>query len=129
MPRKTEKTAAEPAEPTRKPGAKRRRRHYHVYVVELSPEVLRHARFVRANPGYVTGKPCVYVGMTGLDPDLRFDKHKAGIQANRYVTQFGQRLLPELYELYNPLTYDEARSLEVELGIDLRESGYGVWQS
>jgi len=24
-------------------------------------------------------KPCVYVGMTGLDPDVRFDKHKAGI--------------------------------------------------
>ena len=67
--------------------------------------------------------------MTGLDPDVRFDKHKAGIQANRYVTQFGQRLLPEIYELYNPLTYDEAHSLEVELGIDLRESGYGVWQA
>lgn len=106
-----------------------RRNHYHVYVVELSNEVLHEARFRRANPGYVPGKPCVYVGMTGLDPDVRFDKHMAGIQANRYVTQFGQRLLPELYELYNPLTYDEARSLEVELGIDLRESGYGVWQA
>ena len=87
------------------------------------------ASFRKANPGWQLGKPFVYVGMTGLDPDLRFDKHKAGIQANRYVTQFGQRLLPELYELYNPLTYDEARSLEVELGIDLRESGYGVWQA
>ena len=104
------------------------RRRYHVYVVELSSEVLRHARFLRANPGYVAGKPCVYVGMTGLDPDLRFDKHKAGIQANRFVTEYGLRLLPALYALYNPLTYDEARSLEVELGIDLRESGYGVWQ-
>ena len=91
--------------------------------------MLRHTRFLRANPGYIDGKPCVYVGMTGLDPDVRFDKHKAGIQANRYVTQFGQRLLPELYELYNPLTYDEARSLEVELGIDLREGGFGVWQA
>ena len=129
MPRKTEKTAAEPAEAAPRRRTTRKRRNYHVYVVELSPEVLRHPRFVRANPGYVTGKPCVYVGMTGLDPDVRFDKHKAGIQANRYVTQFGQRLLPELYELYNPLTYDEARSLEVELGIDLRESGYGVWQA
>ena len=129
MTKKTENTATSPAA---KPATRRkpaRRRHYHVYVVELSPEVLRHARFVRANPGYIDGKPCVYVGMTGLDPDVRFDKHMAGIQANRYVTQFGQRLLPELYELYNPLTYDEARSLEVELGIDLRESGYGVWQA
>lgn len=31
--------------------------------------------------------------------------------------------------VYNPLTYDEARSLEVELGIDLREGGFGVWQA
>jgi len=32
---------------------------------------------------YVPGKPCVYVGMTGLDPDLRFDKHKAGVRINK----------------------------------------------
>ena len=106
-----------------------RRKHYHVYVVELSSDVLFNARFMRANPNYSPGKPCVYVGMTGLDPDVRFDKHKAGIQANRYVQEFGQRLLPELYEIYNPLTYAEARSLEVELGIDLREGGFGVWQA
>lgn len=105
------------------------RKHYHVYVVELSDEVLRNARFMRSNPNYVSGKPCVYVGMTGLDPDVRFDKHKAGIQANKYVQAYGLRLLPELYELYNPLSYDEARNLEVELGIDLRESGFGVWQA
>ncbi len=67
--------------------------------------------------------------MTELDPDVRFDKHMAGIQAYRYVQEFGQRLLPEIYALYNPLTYDEARSLEVELGIDLREGGFGVWQA
>lgn len=106
-----------------------RRKHYHVYVVELSNDVLLNARFMRSNPNYLPGKPCVYVGMTGLDPDLRFDKHKAGIQSNRYVQEFGLRLLPELYELYNPLGYDEARSLEVELGIDLRAGGFGVWQA
>lgn len=106
-----------------------RRKHYHVYVVELSNDVLLNPRFMRSNPDYQSGKSCVYVGMTGLDPDVRFDKHKAGIQANRYVQKFGQRLLPQLYELYNPLTYDEARSLEVELGIDLREGGFGVWQA
>ncbi len=105
------------------------RKHYHVYVIELSSEVLSKPRFIKSNPHYVTGKPCVYVGMTGLDPDVRFDKHKAGIQSNRYVRDFGLRLLPELYELYNPLTYDEARGLEVELGIDLRAGGFGVWQA
>lgn len=106
-----------------------RRKHYHVYVIELSSDVLLKPRFINSNPNYVAGKPCVYVGMTGLDPDVRFDKHKAGIQANRYVQEYGLRLLPKLYDLYNPLTYDEARSLEVELGIDLRAGGFGVWQA
>ena len=106
-----------------------RRNHYHVYVVELSKDVLYESRFMRANPDDVTGKPCVYIGMTGLDPDVRFDKHKAGIQANRYVQRFGLRLLPDLYEMYNPMPYDAARDMEVELAIDMRESGCGVWQA
>ena len=73
-----------------------RRYHYHVYVVELADQVWNAGRFRRANPGYQLGKPFVYVGMTGLDPDVRFDKHKAGIQANTYVRDFGLRLLPGL---------------------------------
>jgi hypothetical protein len=60
---------------------------------------------------------------------VRFDKHKAGIQANSYVTAYGLHLLPRLYERYNPMGYDEARSMEVELGIRLRALGYGVWQA
>lgn len=87
------------------------------------------ARFRRANPGYRTGKPFVYVGMTGLDPDVRFDKHKAGIQANSFVRDHGLRLLPALYERYNPQPYAAAALLEVELGIQLRNAGYGVWQA
>lgn len=106
-----------------------RRNHYHVYVIELSSDVLYEARFKRANPDYVLGMPCVYVGMTGLDPDVRFDKHKAGIQANRYAQRFGLRLLPTLYAMYNPMPYAGAQEMEVELGIGLREAGYGVWQA
>ena len=66
-----------------------RGRRYHVYVIALSDAVLQEPRFLKSNPGYVTGQPCVYVGMTGLDPDVRFDKHMAGIQANRYVLRHG----------------------------------------
>ena len=106
-----------------------RRPHHNVYVVELHPDVLQEAKFRRNNPGYVEGKPCVYVGMTGLDPDVRFDKHKAGIQANRYVFQYGLRLLPDLYEGFNPMSYEEAAEREVEIGIDLRSAGFGVWQA
>ena len=105
-----------------------RRAHYHVYVVELSHEVWNAARFRRANPDYQLGKPFVYVGMTGLDPDVRFDKHKAGIQSNKFVRLYGLHLLPQLYEVYNPMPYDGARDMEVELAIALRAKGYGVWQ-
>jgi hypothetical protein len=97
-------------------------------VVELDGRVWNEPRFRRANPHYAHAKPCVYVGMTGLDPDLRFDKHKAGIQANRYVFEHGLRLLPALYEVYNPMPYEAAREMEVELAIALREQGFAVWQ-
>ena len=106
-----------------------RRPHHNVYVVLLSKDVLYEGKFARCNPGYNPARPCVYVGMTGLDPDDRFDRHKAGIRANRYVKLYGLRLLPELYEQYNPMPYGAACDTEVELGISLREQGYGVWQA
>lgn len=107
------------------------RKHFHhnVYVVELADTVLREPRFLRCNPDYRVGMPCVYVGMTGLSPDERFDKHKAGIRANRFVQRYGLRLLPGLYECFNPMPYDAACEMEVELAIDLRERGFGVWQA
>jgi hypothetical protein len=109
--------------------ARRPSHHYSVYVIELDDRVWNEARFRRANPDYLLGKPFLYVGMTGLDVDLRFDKHKAGIQSSRYVRDFGQRLLPGLYTMYNPMPYEAARDMEVELGIGLRDAGYGVWQA
>jgi hypothetical protein len=109
--------------------ARPRRAHYHVYVVELDDRVWNSAKFRRANPGYELGQPFVYVGMTGLDPDVRFDKHKAGVQANTFVRDHGVRLLPDLYSVYNPMPYQAAVEMEVELGIALREKGYGVWQA
>ena len=124
MPRRT---TADTPPPARAP--KRRRPHHHVYVIELSPDVLLLARFRKCNPNYVDGKPCVYVGMTGLDPDVRFDKHMAGIQSNSYVRRYGLRLLPDLYEGFNPMSYQDAVAREVEVGIDLRSAGFGVWQA
>ena len=91
--------------------------------------LLLEPRFRKNNPNYIDGKPCVYVGMTGLDPDVRFDKHKAGIQANNYVLRYGLRLLPDLYEAFNPLRYEDAVDKEIEIGIDLRSAGFGVWQA
>ena len=105
------------------------RAKHHVYVVELSKDVLFEAKFIKSNPDYVTGMPCVYVGMTGLDPDLRFDNHMAGIRANKFVTRYGLRLMTELFEHLNPMPYGDAQYMEVDLGIRLRVQGYGVWQA
>jgi predicted GIY-YIG superfamily endonuclease len=98
-------------------------------VIELSKDVLFEHRFRRNNPNYIDGKPCVYVGMTGLDPDVRFDKHKAGVQANSYARKYGLRLLPDLYEAFNPMSYQDAVDKEIKVGIDLRAAGFGVWQA
>lgn len=105
-----------------------RKHHHNVYVIELSPEVLQVKRFRDANPDYDVMKPCVYVGMTGLTPEARFKKHKAGIRANRFAKDYGLRLLPKLYAYANPMPYRAACDMEVELAISLREAGYGVWQ-
>ncbi len=106
-----------------------RTHHHNVYVVELSPEVLNEPRFRKSNPDYDAAKPCVYVGMTGLTPEERFAKHKRGVKANRFVARYGVRLLPQLYAYANPMPYEAAREMEVELAIGLREDGYGVWQA
>lgn len=105
------------------------RHRHHVYVVLLDDRVWNEPSFRRCNPEHVLGKPLVYVGMTGLDPDRRFDSHKAGVRANRFVQAYGVRLLPEVYDVYNPMPYEGAREMEVELAIGLREKGWGVWQA
>lgn len=46
--------------------------------------------------------------MTGIDPAERFQNHKRGYKASRYVRKYGIRLMSELYAELNPLTYDEA---------------------
>ena len=128
MARAGDKKASSPP----KAGAAKRggARHRHcVYVVELSPEVLNEPRFRKANPDYDVTKPCVYVGMTGLTPERRFENHRKGIKSNRFAHEYGLRLLPRLYSFYNPMPYRAAQDMEIELAIGLREEGYGVWQA
>ena len=69
------------------------------------------------------------VGMTGLDPDTRFDQHKANIKSNRFAHQYGLQLLPAIYQALNPMPYADAQFMEVDLAIRLREAGFGVWQA
>jgi hypothetical protein len=103
--------------------------HHCVYVIELDKDVLYEAKFKKGNPNYKSGMPCVYVGMTGLDPDTRFDQHKAKIKSNKFVYKYGLRLLPEIYEKLNPMPYGDAQYMEVDLAIRLQAAGYAVWQN
>ena len=104
------------------------KRNHNVYVIELHKDVLKSRRFRDENPDYIPGKPCVYVGATGLSPDVRFDNHKAGYKSCKFVKKFGQTLLTDLYEKYNPMKYDEACEMEKKLAKALRVKGYAVWQ-
>ncbi len=88
--------------------------HHSVYVVFL--------RNPRAD-----GRAGYYVGMTGLAPEERFAKHKAGIKASRYVRKFGERLVPKLYAHLNPMTYKDAVKMEKRLAEELRGKGYLVF--
>ena len=102
---------------------------HNVYVIELSRDVLREARFRKRNPQYVEGQPCVYVGMTGLGVAERFENHKRGYKGNAFVFRHGQRLLPELFAHLNPMPYEAALTMERELAEELRQAGYAVWQA
>jgi hypothetical protein len=102
----------------------------HVYVIELRPEVFeREQKFAQANPHWLPGKLCIYVGVTGLPPEERFRAHLRGEHAARFVHRYGRRLLPEWYQHFNPLPYALAREMEAELARQLRSDGHAVWQN
>src|SRR5438445_6623318 len=98
--------------------------HHHVYVVLLDEKAGRLLK--RSNPARQRGKPCVYVGMSGLMPEERFANHKAGVKAAGIVRRFGIRLLPELFEHLNPMPFEAAAVMEKDLAEDLRKQGYAV---
>jgi hypothetical protein len=100
-----------------------------VYVIELAEEIRGVRRFADANPDARPDKPCLYVGSTGLDPEVRFEQHKSGYKASRYVKKYGVRLRPRYYSRYNPLDDEDARAFEIELARRLRKRGFAVWQN
>lgn len=104
------------------------RKRFNVYVIALDLDVMKDRRFREANARYIEGKPCVYVGMTGRTPDERFEQHRNGYKSSRYPRKYGKYLRRKLFEHLNPMTYERACKMEVELAKQLREKGYGVWQ-
>ncbi len=100
--------------------------HHSVYVILLDDAVARHQSVLRLNPNRDPSKRCVYVGMTGLPVEERFENHRNGYRSARVVTKYGVRLMPELYEHLNPMPYAAAAQMEKDLAGDLRAQGYTV---
>jgi len=95
-----------------------------IYVVLLDDEV-RNRRKVKT--GTDPALPSVYVGMTSLSIEKRFQNHKNNHKAGRgYVRDYGIRLLPALYEAYNPMPRHLAPKAEAALADKLRIEGYTV---
>ena len=100
--------------------------HHHVYVVLLDDGAMKHRSIMRSNPRRQQGKPCVYVGMSGLAPEERFENHRLGYKSAWVVRKYGLRLMPELYAHLNPMPYEAAVQMERDLAEDLRNEGYTV---
>jgi|SRR6266850_2372597 len=100
--------------------------HHNVYVILLDDRVTRHPSVLRLNPARNPNKPCVYVGMTGLPVNHRFENHKNGYKSAWVVRKYGLKLMPELYEFLNPMPFEAALQMEKELAEELRDEGYTV---
>jgi predicted GIY-YIG superfamily endonuclease len=104
------------------------RGHHCVYAIELDRAVWKNRSFRERNPGGATGG-CLYIGVTGLTPERRFERHRMGTQSGRFVRAHGLRLRLDLVEGFSRLPYRIAACMEPKLAAWLRAQGFGVWQN
>ena len=104
------------------------RGHYSIYAIELDRAVWKHRAFRARNPGGAVGG-CLYVGVTGLTPEERFERHRTGTQSGRFVRTHGLRLRLDLVEGFSRLPYPIATCMEPKLAAWLRAQGFAVWQN
>jgi hypothetical protein len=102
-----------------------------IYLVELDPSVALDPAFLKANPRYVLGQPCVYAGSSSQRPEERYIEHvTGGRNASRIAHRFGQCLRMDLVpDAGKLMPRDRAIKAEVRLARELRAKGYGVWQA
>jgi len=103
-------------------------RTHSVYVVELDRAVLDERSYAEESPRARDDRPCLYVGMTCLSAEERFEQHRTGEHASKYVKRYGLRLRPEFYERLNPMTRRQAERTERALAKLLKREGYAAWQ-
>lgn len=112
------------------------KKHYRVYVIELSKRVFTQStKFRAANPQFNGVLQCLYVGVTSKTPKERFEQHKSGYRnkkghklSSNIVEKYGMYLRPSLYNHIDPMsTREEALKMEETLGLELRRQRYAVW--
>jgi predicted GIY-YIG superfamily endonuclease len=104
------------------------RGRHSIYAIELDAAVWKHRAFRARNPGGATGG-CLYIGVTGLTPEERFERHRMGTQSGRFVRTHGLRLRLDLVEGFARLPYRIAARMEPKLAAWLRAQGFAVWQN
>jgi len=100
-----------------------------LYVIDLKKTVLRQHRFLAANPEYIPGKPCVYVGVTYLTANERFDQHMNGIHPARIVRDCGKHVRSRDCRTLRAMSRARAEKKEAAYAARLRERGWGVWSN
>lgn len=120
--------AGEPLEPSRASGVEAEffslcaglsarswsRGHHSVYAIELDRAAWKNRAFRERNPGGASGG-CLYIGVTGLTPEERFERHRVGTQSGRFVRAHGLRLRLDLVEGFSRLPYRIAACMDPKL--------------
>ena len=99
-----------------------------VYAIELDRAVWKNRAFRERNLGGAASG-YLYIGVTGLTPEARFQRHRAGTQSGRFVRTHGLRLRLDLVEGFSRLPYRIAARMEPKLAAWLRAQGFAVWQN
>ena len=108
---------------------------YRVYIVDLKKAVLGLKKFTARNPDYQEGKPCVYVGSTGINVEERLKQHLRGKKpkkgkslSNRYVKEYGKRLrYNDMKKIRPRKTRLSIEKKEAEVAKELQSKGWAVW--
>ena len=108
--------------------AAKKKQRRNLYVITLDPEVLWIKEFRQENIAYVSGMPCVYVGMTIHQPGDRFEQHMVGYKSSKYPRNYGVELALELIEGFDGEGLRE-NEREAALADWLRGQGFAVWQN
>ncbi|MDA8695400.1 ribose-5-phosphate isomerase [Flavobacteriales bacterium] len=110
---------------------------YHLYVIGLKADILSVRKFREANPDYIEGRACYYVGYTSKSPEVRSLQHRDAIRKqdgsplfSRIVHKYYDGLRPRKFQHLPSLdSIEDALEAEKNLTLRLRKRGFGVWSN